>query len=1238
MHIKQVIVSGFKTYRDETAVPLFSPHCNLILGKNGSGKSNLLDAIAFVISDKYAHMREADRKSLMYEGAGRDASQIDVTLVFDNSDRRLPVEMKATRGGGEATNEVRIRRTMGAKKDQFLVNDSPMNMSDFHALLESAGMSRSNPYYIVEQGKIAALMRQRKRERLELFKEIAGTRTYDERRKESMKIMKETDGRKEHIETVIGVLDERLAELKGEAQEFEKYQALDTTRRSIEYSIYEREREVAVAHLEKIDKARAGGNSHAEREGSAYAAAHKAVRDAENEYEKLQTTLQKAHASKKGIQSALNHQLERRTELELRLKDLKESLSGAAGGKQQAAKELKQIQAKIKEARSKLADLTSAYSRLLSDEEGLDGREQRASQRLRDLQAKRERGSKYRTKRERDAELKRQQTKVTKQRDEAQRQVERLQEESKDQQAAVERHKKEIDAKEAQMKSHRDKADDINKKLKELETKQSEIMDQRKLNWKRENELQGEYDSLKSSLDAAHRQLQMSMDKDVWHGLEAVRKIAEELDLPGVYGPLIELFTCPQEFHLAVEITGGTSLFHVVVDNNDTATRVIQELVKRKAGRVTFIPLANISPKLPEYPESRTEAMPLIEQIQFDKKYEKAFIQTFGKTMIARDLSVGASISASHHLNTITLFGDRVDRRGALTGGHTEREEQGRLKAQAEINKNKGRYEEVSAEMTTVQEDIKQNGVDLSRVANEISRLQAEKASLRSQNQQLTHDISQMKREIKAYQDKIAKIDEKLLPPLRVTVASFETQLSSLASELSSELATGLSAAEESELASVRAEAEQLRGELVALRRRKADAEASRSEVEALLQQNLERREAELQSRLSAASQEEQKEALERDERELHLLQKQIADVQSELEKTEAEIDEATTRSTQLQTDLEKLRSRESETLRALSEDSKTIEKLLNQRSIYLKKKEEAIKKIRELGPLPSEAFEKYKNLDNRTLAKQHDKTLASLKAFTGVNKKAIDQYNTFSEQREQLLDRKKELDDGRQAIMELIQHLDMKKDEAIERTFKTIAKHFSEVFAELVPGGKATLVIETKAEGEAEEVGEEGEEEEEEEEKKEERKGAKRRAKKKKVEKPREEAGTQSYTGIGIKVSFTGASSATHQLSGGQESVVALSLIFAIQRCDPSPFYLLDEIDSALDPVHRTAVANMLAEQSKTTQFICTTFHPELLAAADKYYGVRFHSKASFVGEINLEQAQQLISVSEKEMEDMQQ
>jgi len=118
-------------------------------------------------------------------------------------------------------------------------------------------------------------------------------------------------------------------------------------------------------------------------------------------------------------------------------------------------------------------------------------------------------------------------------------------------------------------------------------------------------------------------------------------------------------------------------------------------------------------------------------------------------------------------------------------------------------------------------------------------------------------------------------------------------------------------------------------------------------------------------------------------------------------------------------------------------------------------------------------------------------------------------------------------------------------------------------------------------------------------------------------------------FTGVGIKVSFSGKAAETRemqQLSGGQKSLVALALIFSIQKCDPAPFYLFDEIDQALDPAHRTSVADMLKELSGSAQFITTTFRPELLEAADKFYGVIYRNKVSMVRTISIDEAREFV------------
>lgn len=167
------------------------------------------------MSDKFSHMRSEDRQLLIHEGSGKAVMNASVELIFDNSDFRFPMEKR---------DEVSLKRTIGLKKDEYFWNNKHVTKQDVENLLESAGISRSNPYYIVEQGKVRKLIQMKDSERLELLKEIAGTRTYDTRRQESLKIMQETDARSEQINEVIGTIEERLAELGEEKEELAQFQ------------------------------------------------------------------------------------------------------------------------------------------------------------------------------------------------------------------------------------------------------------------------------------------------------------------------------------------------------------------------------------------------------------------------------------------------------------------------------------------------------------------------------------------------------------------------------------------------------------------------------------------------------------------------------------------------------------------------------------------------------------------------------------------------------------------------------------------------------------------------------------------------------------------------------------------------------------------------------------------------------------------------------------------------------
>src|ERR1700761_787645 len=212
MHIKQIIIQGFKSYKEQTVIEPFSPKTNIIVGRNGAGKSNFFAAIRFVLSDAYSQMGREERQALLHEGAGSAVMSAYVEITFDNSDDRFPTGRP----------ELILRRTIGLKKDEYSLDRKNATKADVMNLLESAGFSRSNPYYIVPQGRVTALTNMRDAERLNLLKDVAGTQVYEARRTESLKIMEDTNNKRGKIDDLLEYIKERLAELEEEKDELRK--------------------------------------------------------------------------------------------------------------------------------------------------------------------------------------------------------------------------------------------------------------------------------------------------------------------------------------------------------------------------------------------------------------------------------------------------------------------------------------------------------------------------------------------------------------------------------------------------------------------------------------------------------------------------------------------------------------------------------------------------------------------------------------------------------------------------------------------------------------------------------------------------------------------------------------------------------------------------------------------------------------------------------------------------------
>jgi len=283
------------------------------------------------------------------------------------------------------------------------------------------------------------------------------------------------------------------------------------------------------------------------------------------------------------------------------------------------------------------------------------------------------------------------------------------------------------------------------------------------------------------------------------------------------------------------------------------------------------------------------------------------------------------------------------------------------------------------------------------------------------------------------------------------------------------------------------------------------------------------------------------------------------------------------------------------------------------------------MRKIQELGSLPpTSELEQYTTLSISALMRQLDQINKKLKKYSHVNKKAYDQFVNFSEQREDLLKRKQELDNGAGKVKELVESLDRKKDEAINRTFRGVSAHFKDVFKELCPNGAGELIMRTALDEGGAATDEELDESDE--------SNASNKMKGKGHIDPRN-PNVNLYRGVGIKVRFSHEEQnyLMSQLSGGQKALVALGLIFAIQRCDPAPFYLFDELDQALDSSHRAAVAALIQRQASSdenpTQFICSTFRPELVAVSNRCYGISHQNKVSNLHHLSKKDAMHFIA-----------
>ncbi|GAA5821894.1 hypothetical protein JCM3770_002649 [Rhodotorula araucariae] len=1209
MHIKSLKIQGFKSYRDETAVDPFSPGLNLLVGRNGSGKSNFFSAIRFVLSDDYTSLSREERQALLHDGGGAGGGatmSAYVEVEFDNSDGRFPTN-KPT---------LLLRRTIGLKKDEYQLDRKSTSKGEVMSLLESAGFSRSNPYYIVPQGRITHLTNQKDADRLLLLKEVAGTKVYEERRAESNKIMDETNAKRDKIKDLIVYIQERLDELEEEKEELKQFQTLDRSRRSLEYCIYQRELQDVGDMLDQIEDERRRDVDNANSRREEFNGREKELSNLASRLATLRELLSTLATEHRELSTEKRELARAVSGLECDVADAEDAARSGAEKRQRAEADLKRVEGEISAKEGELDELLPAWETARADEAARQDEVDQAEVTLRQLFAKQGRRGQFRTRAERDEHLA-----ALVQRHEETLEARRAREE------AMERDRIETekarDEAENQRRELREDADGrkerilaLQEEIKKLRQAQEEKNEQRKELWKADGKLDTQSRHAHEQHRTAEQTVSKTMDRDTASGLRAARAIATELGLEGYYGPLYELFEVEERYKTAVEVTAGTSLFQIVVDTDATATQILDRMVQDKSGRVTFMPLNRLRVYDNEYPKT-TEAIPMIHKLKFAEQFRPAFKQVFGRTIICQTLEIAGAYTRSHNLNAITLDGDKYDRKGSLTGGYHD-VRRSRLDAVKALKAAQHRDEELRAERDEVRGKLITLDQEITHLEGQIQVAKQRLDRLAQERAPLVDEVLRAQEDADRAKTRLARL-EKQLADHRSTMRVLEHEIELWRAEMESEFADALSREEEETMQRLTEEVEAKRKELVELTKRVSELSTQKSMLEIELNEDLRRRQQELRARLEAldtvgagadngVEDDSAGAGLDAKKAQLKKLRKQVAALNSRVDEIDEQTDKVNKEVADAEKEREKLQSQQADDQRGIARQQKNVERYLAKRQVLLQRKDECNKNIRDLGVLPEEAF--YENTaSSEKLLKKLRKVNESLKAFAHVNKKAYEQYTSFTKQRDELLARQQELDKSQESIEELIGVLDARKDEAIERTFKQVAKSFAEVFEKLVPTGRGRLIMLQRQQ-------ERGEDDMD-------------------VDEPEEEGSVENYTGVAIRVSFKSKSNEglrLQQLSGGQKALVALALIFSIQKCDPAPFYLFDEIDANLDADRRTAVAAMIDELSQEAQYICTTFRAELIPHADAYFGVVFNqAKISNVKTLTADECSTFIEAAEQ-------
>ena len=1161
MQLLRLELKGFKSFADKTVVK-FSPGMTAVIGPNGSGKSNITDAMKWVLGESNVrNLRGQKAEDIIFSGTEKrkPMSAAEVTLVFDNSDQQLDIDMA----------EVAItRRIYRTGESEFLINKRSCRLKDIHLLLADTGLGRDS-MAIIGQNRIDAILNSKPEERRLIFEDVAGISRFKINKEDALRRIASTDRNMERVRDVMATIEEQLGPLSEKAEKTKKYMTLSRTKRDYDGALGFHNYKTSDRLLTRFE------NDNI------------AFKDEEIE---LQTELSKLEARRHELQSSSSKEQEQLKLWEAQYTEKQRDEERLSGHLRLLEEQLKTARRELDETSMRISELEATQkgeeqqlrilNQLIQDEsaqlvekesnlEELEASYKKAVEDVRSEQAK------FQSLQSNREAFEKRQLEVVSAIETAKasiRSLEARKGESKNQCAILESEIAQVDS---ELQVARSEFEALGQKFNALSAQRQALVDDAKDAVMKAREERKELQKLRTQEQRAKGRLELLAQWEEQHEgyLEGTKNI---LNGKGswreqITGAVGDLFTVEEKYTTAIETALGGSVNHVVTTTARAASEGVNYLKSIQGGRVTFLPMDSVKGKPYDTPALHESCVlgTAVDCISFDNKYAHIFQYLLGRTLVvsSMDDAIGLQKKYNQQLRIVTLTGEQFQPGGSLTGGATKRK-------RASVLSRKEEAASLEQELVQIEEQIHSLTASLENLEKRVEEAEKERASLdeiyqhtnllyvasETKVQNIQHQIDRKKRVLSEEEQRLVQIDI----DLATTTANLKEQETALASLQENHGVDGNQGALMDRLTvlqKVQQEAyeafTEARLTCDTLRHTIQERESQREQRNQSISSIIERL-TPLRNLLVSTTQRYEEEIPKAQE----VAKQELASATDEVERLRALRDEAYDKTSTGREEMESILSEQDR----LNQRYKVVQgRLVDMEGKITRHRmdcERFIEELQELGFTLEDAQALRIEGSVNDWKDEQARLMAEIAELGPVNPNAVEEYEETKERYDFLTTQLADLDTAKMQLQAVIAEMDKAMSTQLYDVLDVVGCRFQEVFSQLFGGGTAQIVLTDP---------------------------------------------DNILTG-GIDFYIQPPGKKRQQLtllSGGERALTVIALLFSFLDYRPAPFCVLDEVDAALDEANVERFSSYLNRVNKETQFIVVSHRKKTMEAAEVLQGV---------------------------------